>query len=225
MNKQEVVFVVTSDADKAGQLIEIVRSDREIRVVHDQLPEELKPEETDAIIVDGKAFVEMQRSALTDPLTGLYNLRFFEDVLGREVARSERYRAPLSLLMIDVDGFKEVNDRFGHIAGNKALSAIAASILHSVRSTDFSCRCGGDEFAVILPETTGEGARLVADKIASSVASQPAVPTKDFFVTISVGVVEFRPGLSAEEFVAEADEAMYLAKNGREGRARAHSQG
>ena len=103
-------------------------------------------------------FAELQRTAITDSLTGAYNTRFFHEVLGRETARAERYTTPLSLLMIDIDSFKVVNDTFGHVVGNKVLTQIANTLKQSIRNTDFVFRCGGDEFGVVLPGTNMEGA-------------------------------------------------------------------
>src|SRR5262249_19145162 len=110
-------------------------------------------------------FAEVQRSAITDSLTGLYNTRFFHEVLDRATARAHRYSEPLSLLMIDVDTFKLVNDSFGHVVGNNVLIQIAKTLNITVRNTDFVFRCGGDEFAVILPGTDLDGAEHVAKKI------------------------------------------------------------
>src|SRR5213593_1742410 len=116
-------------------------------------------------------FAELQRTAITDPLTGAYNTRFFHEVLGRETARAERYTTPLSLLMIDIDSFKVVNDTFGHVVGNKVLSEIAILLKQSVRNTDFVFRCGGDEFGVALPDTNMEGAMHAAEKILHKIES------------------------------------------------------
>src|SRR5947208_6798047 len=90
-------------------------------------------------------FAELQRSAITDSLTGAYNTRFFHEVLGRETARADRYSTPLSLLMIDIDTFKLINDTFGHVVGNKVLTEIASTLKQTVRNTDFVFRCGGEE--------------------------------------------------------------------------------
>src|SRR5262249_29648567 len=108
-------------------------------------------------------FAQLQRSAITDSLTGVYNIRFFHDVLARETARAGRYNTPLSLLMIDVDKFKLINDTFGHVVGNKVLTEIAKALAQTVRSTDFVFRCGGDEFGVVFPNTDLDGAMHVAE--------------------------------------------------------------
>src|SRR5262249_37490921 len=112
---------------------------------------------------------ELQRSAMTDPLTGAYNIRFFRDVLARETARANRYTTPVSLLMIDIDSFKLVNDTFGHPVGDKVLVELSKTLQELVRNCDFVFRYGGDEFAIILPGTNLEGAMYVAEKILQEV--------------------------------------------------------
>jgi diguanylate cyclase (GGDEF)-like protein len=159
-------------------------------------------------------FSELQRSAITDSLTGVYNTRFFHEVLGRETARADRYSTPLSLLMIDIDTFKLVNDTFGHVVGNKVLTHIAKALGHSVRNTDFVFRCGGDEFGVVLPGTDLEGAMHVAEKILQRVESSEILTTLGYSgrVTVSIGVSEYHRGSHFETLVAEADQALYMAK-------------
>src|SRR5262249_44058864 len=114
-------------------------------------------------------FAEIQRSAITDSLTGVFNTRFFHEVLARETARADRYTTPLSLLMIDIDAFKLVNDTYGHVVGNKVITHIATILKQTVRNTDFVFRCGGDEFGVVLPGTNLDGALHVAEKILQKV--------------------------------------------------------
>lgn len=159
-------------------------------------------------------FAELQRSAITDPLTGLYNTRFFNEVLNREVARAERYTLALSLLMIDVDGFKEVNDSHGHLIGNKVLTEIGKCLEAAVRNTDFVFRCGGDEFGIILPQTSTDGAVSAAQKVLQKVAAGEILAKLGYSgaVTVSVGVAEYRRGTHYEALVAEADQALYAAK-------------
>jgi diguanylate cyclase (GGDEF)-like protein len=168
-------------------------------------------------------FSELQKSAITDSLTGLYNTRFFNEVLNREAARADRYSAPLSLLMIDVDGFKLVNDTFGHVVGNKVLTQIAKAIQRAVRNTDFVFRCGGDEFGIVLPATTLDGALHAAGKILEKVERGDILSSLGYSgtVTVSIGVSEFRRGTHYESMVAEADQALYSSKRSSKNCARA----
>jgi diguanylate cyclase (GGDEF)-like protein len=168
-------------------------------------------------------FAELQRSAITDPLTGIYNTRFFHEVLQRETARADRYSTPLSLLMIDVDTFKEVNDTFGHVVGNKVLTQIAKILERTVRNTDFVFRCGGDEFGVVLPATNLEGALRAAEKILDRVKSAEILTALGYSgpVTVSIGVSEYHRGSHFEGLVAEADQALYASKRSSRNCARA----
>jgi len=168
-------------------------------------------------------FAELQRSAITDSLTGVYNTRFFHEVLGRETARADRYSTPLSLLMIDIDTFKLVNDTFGHVVGNKVLTQIAKSLEHTVRNTDFVFRCGGDEFGVVLPGTDLDGAMRVAEKILQKVENGEILTSLGYSgrVTVSIGLSEYRQGSHFETLVAEADQALYMSKRSSKNCARA----
>jgi diguanylate cyclase (GGDEF)-like protein len=159
-------------------------------------------------------FGELQRSAITDSLTGVYNTRFFHEALGRETARADRYTTPLSLLMIDIDAFKLVNDTFGHVVGNKVLTEIAKTIQTTVRNTDFVFRCGGDEFGVVLPGTNEEGAMRAAQKILQKVESSQVLSSLGYAgpVTVSIGLSEYHRGSHFETLVADADKALYSCK-------------
>ena len=159
-------------------------------------------------------FSELQRSAITDSLTGVYNTRFFHEVLGRETARADRYSTALSLLMIDIDTFKMVNDTFGHLVGNRVLTHVAKTLEHTVRNTDFVFRCGGDEFGVVLPGTEVDGAMHVAEKILQKVETSEILTTLGYSgrVTVSIGVSEYHRGSHFETLVAEADQALYMSK-------------
>jgi len=159
-------------------------------------------------------FAELQRTAITDSLTGVYNTRFFHDLLGRETARADRYETPLSLLMIDVDNFKLVNDTYGHVVGNKVLTQIAKTIERTVRNTDFVFRCGGDEFGVVLPGTDLDGAMRTAQKVLQKVESLDILTTLGYSgpVTVSIGISEYHRGNHFETLVAEADQALYASK-------------
>jgi two-component system, cell cycle response regulator len=168
-------------------------------------------------------FAELQRSAITDSLTGASNTRFFHEVLGRETARADRYTTPLSLLMIDIDTFKLVNDTFGHVVGNKVITQIANTLKLTVRNTDFVFRCGGDEFGVVLPGTTLDGAMRVAEKILQKVESAKILESLGYSgpVTVSIGLSEYHRGSHFETLVAEADQALYASKRSSKNCARA----
>jgi two-component system cell cycle response regulator len=159
-------------------------------------------------------FAELQRAAITDSLTGTYNARFFYEILDRETARAERYTTPLSLLMIDIDTFKLVNDTFGHLVGNKVLTQIAKTLQRTVRNTDIVFRCGGDEFGVVLPGTNLEGAMRVAEKIRQKVETAEILSSLGHSgpVTVSIGLSEYHRGSHLETLVAEADQALYASK-------------
>jgi len=169
-------------------------------------------------------FAELQRSAITDSLTAVYNTRFFHEILARETARADRYSTPLSLLMIDVDAFKLVNDTFGHVVGNKVLTQIARTIQNTVRNTDFVFRCGGDEFGVVLPGTNLEGAMYVAEKILQKVETSEILASFGYSgpVTVSIGLSDYTPGSHFETLVAEADQALYACKRSSKNCAKAY---
>jgi diguanylate cyclase (GGDEF)-like protein len=154
--------------------------------------------------------------AITDPLTGLFNRRRFDDVLKREFAVTKRYATPLSCLMVDVDHFKRINDLYGHDAGDRVLCNVAGRLIATLREVDVASRFGGEEFAVLLPQTPKAGAVIVAERIA-------ALVRRDTFefedgsasVTISLGVAESQDvtGSAPEGLVKAADSALYLAKS------------
>lgn len=150
-----------------------------------------------------------------DGLTGLYNRREFENRLREETQRARRYGKPLSVLLLDIDHFKNVNDRYGHQAGDETLIAVADLIRLSARPMDAVCRYGGEELAVILPETDAGGAGIVAERIRASVAeSLTTTPQGDEIqVTVSIGFAAFpQDGDTGPGLVKAADEALYAAK-------------
>jgi diguanylate cyclase (GGDEF)-like protein len=153
--------------------------------------------------------------SVTDDLTRLYNSRYLNQSLRRETKRASRSNKPLSLLFIDLDGFKSINDTYGHLHGSRALVEAAAVIRGSARETDVVARFGGDEFAVVLPETTTEGAWAVAERIRDRVADHRFLASDllDVRLTASVGVATMPDAAgSAEELVQAADRAMYRVK-------------
>ena len=157
----------------------------------------------------------MKIMAVTDGLTGLFNHREFYQSLRRELERARRYRHTLSLLMIDVDDFKQFNDRFGHPAGDFALRKIGELLRKCARTTDVIARYGGEEFAVILPESTPGGALMVAERIKIEVATHNFIPdaSDPVHLTVSIGIYSSISGEATEDqIVSLADEASYLAK-------------
>ena len=161
-----------------------------------------------------KMLGKLQNLAITDGLTKLYNSRHFYNQLDVEVGRSRRYNHPLALLLLDIDHFKDFNDNYGHLEGDKILVAIGLNIEDCLRAMDSAYRYGGEEFTVILPETNGEEARTVAERIRRKIESAHNTPdaTTNLSVTISIGVTEYISGEEVSAFVQRADQAMYSSK-------------
>jgi len=157
---------------------------------------------------------QLEERANKDSLTGLYNTRFFSEAIVREIARAERQHAPLSLLLIDVDDFKKINDAHGHIAGNDVLKKLAHIFQRAVRITDVLVRVGGDEFGVLLPGTDLAGAMHVAENIRSrvEVAEGPLGSGSKTGPSVSIGVAEYLRGSGSEVLQMQADQALYRAK-------------
>jgi diguanylate cyclase (GGDEF)-like protein len=177
---------------------------------------------TAMVIENARLVSELQRSATTDPLTGVFNTRFFHEVLQREIARAQRYNTKLSLLMIDVDSFKIINDTYGHVVGDKVLVHIGRVLVASVRTTDLVFRCGGDEFGVVLLGTSDENAEKVARKILESVQAGDGLRSQghDGETTVTIGIAEYHSGEQPETLVSEADQALIDAKKSGKNRVR-----
>lgn len=161
---------------------------------------------------------EIEHRSNTDPLTGTYNRHYFVGRLSSEIQRSTRYSRPISMLFMDVDKFKQVNDTYGHLVGDQVLVDLGALFMESLRTTDVVCRYGGDEFIALLPETDEEMAREAAEKLLQAVRTyeleNPSDPTRQVNVSVSVGVSTLQPGENEEDFLKGADEALYRAKQG-----------
>jgi diguanylate cyclase (GGDEF)-like protein len=154
------------------------------------------------------------RLSTVDALTGLYNRSYFFTALEREIARGDRSGRAFCMVMLDLDDLKSVNDRFGHIAGDQVLRAVADIVRGGVRKIDTAARYGGDEFVALLPETDPTGGWVVAEKIRQVVAEQ-GLPGIDPGPTVSVGVVSYpADGRSADALLVSADRAMYASKRG-----------
>jgi diguanylate cyclase (GGDEF)-like protein len=155
-----------------------------------------------------------RRLSLTDSLTGLFNSRYLHQALLEELERAHRYERPLSLLVLDCDNFKKINDTFGHLEGDKVLQSLAGVINHCLRRTDSAYRYGGEEFVVVLPETTGEAARVLADRLRAQFAAEVVTAADGQLIrcTVSIGVAECGPSEFKESLIRRADEASYEAK-------------
>ena len=158
---------------------------------------------------------KLTRLALHDRLTGLYNRGSFDEKISDELSRSTRYDRQLTLLMLDIDFFKKVNDNYGHQAGDEALKNVADIIKNSIRISDYPARFGGEEFMVILPETQSEKAVDLAERIRKTIESEDIhiSETQTIHITISIGVATSVKDISADQLVKKVDEALYKAKN------------
>ena len=159
---------------------------------------------------------KLKKLSITDGLTRLYNSRHFYNQLKGEVDRSNRYKHPLSLLILDIDHFKDYNDSFGHLEGDKVLVRIGEIIKPLLRKMDSAYRYGGEEFTVILPETDGNEAQTVAQRIRKAVKAETFSPDIGELVTItiSLGVTEYSPKEDVPTFIQRADKALYKSKEG-----------
>ncbi len=159
-------------------------------------------------IENANLYRELKYLTITDPLTGVYNYRYLTQTLDYEMTRFKRYGRNLAFLMMDVDKFKIYNDSFGHLEGDKLLKAIAKLIKQNIREADVVCRYAGDEFAVILPETDLDQARVTAEKIRKSIAEMSAKCP----VSVSIGVAECTSDTNRYHLIQRADSHLYTAK-------------
>jgi len=166
-------------------------------------------------IENARRFREARQLADLDALTGLHNRRFFHETLARECARAHRYERNLALIIFDLDDFKAINDRIGHLSGDGVLAEAAERIREVVRSADIACRVGGDEFAVILPESTLSDADQLYGRLRSALSSRPVGQAGP--LTMSAGVAELQPDDDAIAFFQRADHALYGAKEAGKG--------
>jgi len=164
-----------------------------------------------------KANARLRKLAFRDGLTGLYNHRYFQELMERETGRARRYRQPLSLMLFDVDYFKKVNDLHGHQAGDEVLRCLAKTVRAALRSTDLVARYGGEEFAVILPMTDLAGCKVFGERLRRQIEEMRVmVGGIAIRITVSLGLTTFEPGMvsmKTAQIIAAADAAMYQAKN------------
>jgi diguanylate cyclase (GGDEF)-like protein len=164
---------------------------------------------------------EAQRLSLTDPLTGLWNYRYLRESLRREVERASRFGRMLTVLVLDLDHFKDVNDTYGHAAGDAVLTEFARRIRIGLREVDVAFRQGGEEFVVLLPETDAYGGAIVAERLGAAVRDRPVAidprrpdQADEIFIGVSIGVAVFpEHGGTAQQVLDAADDALYAAKN------------
>ena len=160
-----------------------------------------------------KLFEKMQRQATTDGLTGLANHKRLYEILEKELWRSRRYGGQISLIMVDIDNLKRINDSYGHRAGDKVIKKISSKIKQCIRQIDTAARYGGDEFAVILPNTSLDDAIVVAERMLETVGNSPITWKREqIALSISVGLGQYDADTSPEDITSRSDEALYTAK-------------
>jgi diguanylate cyclase (GGDEF)-like protein len=162
-------------------------------------------------IENARRYGEARKLAETDALTGLYNQRYFQETLRREVTRAHRYQRKLTLIVFDLDDFKSINDQVGHLAGDRVLAQAADRLREAVRSTDVACRIGGDEFAVIMPESSAEDGEQLFRRVHNSMRGTALGPDEQR-LRLSGGIAELLHGDTPASLFERADAALYRAK-------------
>jgi diguanylate cyclase (GGDEF)-like protein len=156
----------------------------------------------------------VEQQSFTDPLTEIYNRRSLDHIAGRFISQALRRKSPLTFLMVDADRFKQINTRFGHLTGDFVLAEIAGILQASIRGSDAAVRYGGDEFLILLADTTAEGAQNVIDRIRMRVEDWNEVGhLEEFRVSLSIGASEWHDGQSLDEVLDGADQKMYHQKS------------
>ncbi len=207
-----LVVPLRSDADESIGTLAVFWRDREREPTDEELDalEELARNAGPAI-ENARRFREARKLADLDALTNLHNRRYFHDTLAREVARAQRYDRRLALVVFDIDDFKAINERVGHLAGDSVLAQLAERVRSVVRSADIACRVGGDEFAVILPESTLADAEQLYRRLQFAVSTRPTGPADRLH--LSAGIAELAPEDDHVSFFERADEALFRAKD------------
>ena len=205
------------EASTIGMLTVFTRSPSRSFSRDDRRDLEELAERAGPAIENARRFREARQLADLDALTGLHNRRYFHDTLAREVARAHRYKRQLSLIIFDLDDFKAINDRIGHLAGDAVLADASDVISSVVRSADIACRVGGDEFAVILPESGMHEAEQLYARLQHALEQRPLGEAGH--IRLSAGVAELGKDDDSRAFFERADDALYGAKEAGKGRA------
>jgi len=154
-----------------------------------------------------------EQQSFTDPLTEIYNRRALDDIAGRFISQARRRHSPLTFLMVDADKFKQVNSRFGHLTGDFVLAELAGLLKSSIRGSDAIVRYGGDEFLIVLADTTLDGAQLVMGRIHGKLADwNEAGHLENYKMSVSIGTAEWKDGETLDEILDAADQRMYQEK-------------
>ena len=200
--------MLKSERDKPYEYLGNTKDGKDIWVIEAVVPTELKGKR--AVIGFFMDIDKIINDSITDALTGLYNRRYFNDHLKLETKRSDRYGSDLSLLLFDVDHFKIYNDTFGHPEGDKMLTKVGNIIKNALRQMDSACRYGGEEFAVILPQSDIDQASIVAERIRKCVETKTV--DLNHGITISAGISQYQINQGITEFITNVDAALYKAK-------------
>lgn len=195
------------------QNVELRETAAELTAANDRLRSEIKERQRieEALQESEKRYREL---SIVDALTQLYNSRYFYHQLKIEIARGERYKQPVTLLMMDLDDFKKFNDAYGHVEGDQVLSRFGQVLRRCLRKTDSAYRYGGEEFTVILPMTSDKGGAVVAERIRTEFKKEAFSPSSghDIHMTVSIGLAQHRPKEAMKAFVGRADQLMYQGK-------------
>ena len=205
-----VVLLFMVFAAYTERLLKIINTmTRELKKYHDRLEHtvnELQMEMEERKL----AIEELEQLAITDPLTSLFNRRKFNELLDYEVERNQRYHTGLSLIMCDIDHFKQINDKFGHVAGDTALKTFSEKVTENIRDVDIFARWGGEEFMILMPNADINSARSVAEKLRKTIEDTNIQTVSS--LTASFGVTHCNDNDTTISFIERVDEALYKAK-------------